>query len=146
TIVDLIERSYNTFTTNLMDKIATISRVERLPVIQATEKAIKIIRENLGELYPGLRNYILDLNNVRYNQISNTYSLDINLGKPGGEMFMSYQAAHTFAKNKGLQGYKVNRQGAGYYITVSKNIDETSDIMRDLLLETPTAKDPEGWL
>ena len=145
-MVNRLSEAYNTSQTNLMNIIANVQKVERIPGVLATEKAIRAIAEELKDLYPGLRNAILQVEPPKPNAFGTGYELDMILGHPGAQQFFDRKTvADQFIQTMGLTNAKVeSRSAGGYYIRVTKPLNETMDSVRDYLLATKESKGPEG--
>jgi len=135
-VVNRIEEGYNSLQDNIIDRIKNRVLVEKIPGFLASEKEIAAYKEGIKDLYPGLRNSIMDISDPVHNTLTNTYTMDLAIGKPGGELFFNPMQAKTYARNQGITDYKLERQGAGYYLRLSKPLNETDDIVRDALIKT----------
>lgn len=148
-IVNRLKESYAAFSVDVMDTIANIMRVERLPAVFATEKAVRLVLANIKDRYPKLKNTIMDISIPYKDPIANVYSVDVKIGKNSGEFFLSRDQAKNAAE---VYGLKINpaedilRQGNGWYIRVTKPLDETEDVIRDALLSTTHTTTPDSWL
>jgi hypothetical protein len=143
-----LEAAYQRTIDNLLDVIGNRVNVERLGAIHASEAVLKELQGKLKELYPHLSDGILDASRVTYDRATNTYPVELVLGKSDGSLFKTNLEAYKWAKNHGLakEGIKVQNKGAGWYITASKPLKETDDIVRDLLIKTGINQDPDSWL
>jgi hypothetical protein len=135
-VVNRIQEGYTNMVDNIVDRIQNRVVTERIPGFLATEQSIREYKDRIKDLYPGLRNSILDISDPVHNVATNTYTLDLAVGKPGGELFFNPMQARTYAKNQGLTDFKLERQGAGYYLRLTKPLNETDDIVRDGLIKT----------
>lgn len=134
------------FMNNLSEVVAEIARVNRIPELDAVEGAIKGLKENISEIYPGLSNRIIDISNLRREPVSNTFHINITLGKNNAELFDRPTVAQNAAKAFNLPDAKVVQVGRGWALQVTKPLDETQDLVRNLLTTTRESTDPEGWL
>lgn len=131
----------------LLKSVQDILRVERVPGFLAAEKAIRLYKEGLKELYPGLKNVILDINGpLPHPHLSNVYRFEMEMGETGTDLFTKETTAHGFIERHGLLDAEVRPQGAGYKVVVSRNLDETSDIVRDFLARTSLGQSPNNTL
>ena len=143
--VNMLKEQINTFADNILNKIATVSKVLRVPLEQASEEAIRSLKAEVKDKYPGLNNAILDISDPIYHPISNVYSVDMKIGNHGSTMFTNPEIAKNFAIVNGLGNAKVSKQGWGYYLTVNKPLDETSSVMRDILVNTEGSASRLSW-
>ena len=219
-LVNRIEENSNTITTQFLDAVKTISKVERLPEIMSNETAVRAILESIKDTYKGLRNSVLDISKPYKEPIANTWLADMRIGKNDGTFFEQRSVAENFAKFHGLTdaevlpGYEtkftkdavraaklekdiavaekgiasnqkilddtkasekartrageqvegltefrdkyvtelnslnqkttVEQQGLGFYIKVTKPINETDPVVRSFIAETKNTKIPDG--
>lgn len=130
---------------NLMQVAGEMAKINRIPELTAVEGAIKANAEGLKRLYPGLANQILDFGQLRHDPFANVWSVDIQLGKSGAELFESRSVAENHIAAQRLTGATVEQQGAKYYINIAKPLDETQDLVRNLFATTKNTRDPEGF-
>ena len=148
-LVNRLRESYETFETNLLDTIQRISKVERITPVVATEMGIRALMADLRESYPSLRNSILNISSVYKKDLTNTYHADLIIGNPNGGFFLRREGAEAFARFAGLKINAVEdigQQGAGYFIKVSKPINETTHVVRDFLTQTAASRSPTSWV
>ncbi len=148
-IVNRLAESYKTFKGNLFETIERIAKVERITPVLASEVAIRALKEEIAETYVGLRNSILNISNVYKRDLTNTYHADIIVGNPNGGLFLRPEVAEAYARYSGLAINPIKdigQQGTGFYVRVTKPVNETSHVVRDFLTETATAKSPTSWL
>ena len=133
---------------NIVNAMGNRLQVERLGILESSEAVMRELHKSLGSLYPRLRNNILDASNVKYDPVTNTYPVDLILGRNNTTLFASWNEANNFARANGLESnlIKKNQLGTGYYIRATKPLNETDDIIRDLLISTKGTKDPDGWI
>lgn len=127
---------------------AEITRVSRVPELEAATEAMRALKENIKDLYPGLSNKVLDVSNLRHDPASNTYHLDMILGKNSGEIFDRHTTASQMARALNLPkgSFDIIQYGRGFAIRITKPLDETQDLVRNLLTKTRETADPEGGL
>lgn len=135
-----------TFAQKLDELLSTRANVERVPVIQGLDRAVRSMVDRAQELFPGLENTIMNLDKVVYENKTNTYWADLVLGKRGTEYFARREEATQFARANKLKDFTVQPKGMGYYVSVRRPLDETSDVIRDLLVSTKETKDSTSWL
>lgn len=137
----------DTFIQKLQNAAKNIMRAQRLPGILANKEALKAIAEYTKDLYPGIRNSILNISDPIHNAEFNTYTQKMFLGRNTGEFFQSMAEAQGFAEEHGLSGIaKPNQKGLGFYLEVEKPLDETMHPIRDWLVKTKDSTAPGGWL
>jgi hypothetical protein len=170
-VANRIAERIGVFGEKLMGVVSNVMKVDRIPGILASEKAVKIIQEGIKTDYKG--STVLEISKPIRNRVTNTYSVDVAIVDSTGELFTSGEKAKNYAEFIRLApsryeavitdigpgrkylgaGYTVEQAGAGFYIKVNRNLDETSDIIRDMLIETKETKSPDskldkyfGWL
>lgn len=144
-IVNRLRESYNNFQTNLFSTIERVAKVERITPALATEAGIKAIYEQVKDSYPGIRNAILNISPIYKNDLTNTYHADIIIGKPTGEYWLRKEQAIAYAEMHGLTP-DLGQKGLGWYIKITKPVNETTDAVRDFLTITKNAQSPNSWL
>lgn len=148
----IIER-YQETASALVEAITKGIKIERLPAVMATERAIKGITNALKDEYPELRNNILDIK-LRWDDKANVYFADYYLGKNGLALFDSESSAKRWVSEQGLskvatiskEGVAESQQGVKWYVGVVKPLKEDSNVVRDALLATEHTKTPNSWL
>lgn len=115
----------------------TVDRLTPEALLKAAKEATEALKGRLGQ---SVNNAILDVGEEpKLNQATNTYTVSINIGTPDKGVFETPTKAFKYAEDVYRlpeNSYTLERQGTGYYIKVSKDLDETSDDVRDLI--TPT--------
>lgn len=82
-IVNQITQSYKAFTDQLTSSLSTQLRVNRLPGVLKNEEAIRAIQAETKNNFTGLENSILDVSKPYREPVSNSYFLDVNIGRTG---------------------------------------------------------------
>jgi hypothetical protein len=137
--------------TRLIKTLDDPSKVNRAPQA-AYEVGIKEARDELSRRYPHLNDAILDVQTrdgelvpFKYNRPednnANVGSVSIHLGTPDAGLFSSGQEAAMWAEKMYKldltdPGLKIQQQGSGFYLSVTKNINETTDAFRNALITT----------
>lgn len=142
-LANMLEENFHVAHQDLTNTISRIAKIRRIPLDQATEETLQALKVEIKDLYPGISNSILNIADPFYNPISNTYHYEMQIGNRGGVLFTNPQIAKTFAEVNGLDG-KVVKQGLGFYINVTKPLDEASQVMRDLLIN-PKGRTEQNW-
>lgn len=146
-LINKIMDSSDSLITKLQDTMANIMRVRRIPAIEAAEEAIRAVKDRAKEMYPGLKNAVLDVSDLVYNNITNTHSVQLKIGNPQGALFANFNTAQNYFKTlHGLQDVAIERQGFGFYGRLSLPLRETDNIIRDALLATKNSTSPASWL
>jgi hypothetical protein len=145
-LVTRMQAQYENFSEKLLNTISTMIRVERVPLLQASEAAARILRAEVDRMYAGIDNAIMDIETINRNAITNTYSLTLKLGKNGTEYWHSFEHAKAWKDRNGLLDATIEKKGNGYFIRVDKPLDETNDIVKDFLHSTEVYKDPDNLL
>jgi hypothetical protein len=133
------------FIQRLQNAAKNIMRAQRLPGLLANKEALKAIAEYTKNLYPGIRNSILNISDPIFHPEFNTYTQKMFLGRNTAEYFQSRAEAADFAQQQGLTA-TIQQKGLGWYLEVEKPLDETMHPIRDWLVKTKESQAPGGWL
>lgn len=148
-ISNRLREVYDSFQSNLFDTIGRIAKVDRITPVLATEVAMRALQQELKDTYVGLRNSILNISSVYKRDLTNTYHADIVIGNPNGGFFLQRENAAAYAKFSGLainEANDVKQSALGWYVTVTKPVNETSHVVRDFLTATKGSQSPNSWL
>lgn len=113
--------------------VNAVTRIQ--PGTQAFTDLLRTTNDRFNLQYPGLQNHV---NSVGYinsaeNALTNTDHLIVKIGRNTGEAFGADYEAHAIAKLYNLQGYTVEQVGNGYFINITKAVDETLPSVRNAL-------------
>lgn len=146
-IVNRMGEQTKWFTDKLQEALTKIVRPQRIPpgVLQI-KSVLQAISDYTKDLYPGIRNSILNVTDPYLNDIKTNYFQKVIFGRSTGEMFGSEQEAKNFAWLNGLTGETTEQSGLGWYLSVERPLDETSHPIRDGLLKLKETETPGGWL
>lgn len=155
-IVQRLMGQYENGINNLVKTITDKINIERTPALTATKEEINKFREGVKALYPNIENSILDVSPPLYNHTTGTFTAELYLGKQTGELWNNPMAAKHWATqtaNLPESLFNVERLGTGYYISLRHQVSETDGFVRDMLIGTKIAKEPDsmfgawlGWL
>lgn len=112
-----------------------IARLGEAAVKAAVDVGIRQARKE----FTHLNDAIIDIRHVpsEASPVTNIDSIGIHFGKPSGELFETPEQAEYFAKVEyKLPDYQIEMQGEGAYISVFRDLDETTDTVRDLIIQT----------
>jgi hypothetical protein len=137
-IVNRIQESYDKFTDNFVETMQNIMRVERIPAVLASEKAVQRILDGIKDEYPNLQNSIINQSEIYWNQGLGTYASDLILARADGTLFRSQSAADVFGNFHRLRGYTVEPSGSGFVMRFPKPVKENTPWLRDALLTGDT--------
>lgn len=144
-LTNRIQDSFFSLADNVIETITKLNSVNRMPALLASEASMRVIEQTVKDRLPGtLGNAVLDIN-VVHNPISKTLDGFVDLGRTRGTLFFSQQEARNFAKVHGLEQYEIIQKGMGKFIRITKPVNETDDVIRDLLIQTKNDKLPGGW-
>lgn len=116
-LMNRLEENYNTAEHNVVDTIANVAKVQRIPLEQATLQVMTQLKDAIRNQYPGLKNAIADIGDPVYNPIGNNYNFPVRVFNWTGEQFSSEQVARKFASENGILEYTLHgKEGATYYI------------------------------
>lgn len=128
---------------NLARAIVDGTGVERLPQEALAKAAREAVDALKGRYAKTVNSSILDIGEqIDFNPQSNTYSASISIGTPEKTLFETPAKANRFAADVYKlpeNSYTLEQQGTGYYIKLTKDIDETTDNVRDQLVQPTTA-------
>lgn len=125
-------------------------------VNRATDEAwavgVRETQEELSRRYPHLNDAVLDVQTrdgelVRHqfnrpeDNSANVGSVTIHVGTPEAGLFESPERAAMFAEkiyklDVSDPGLRIRQQGSGFYLAITKNVDETTDAFRNALITT----------
>lgn len=132
-----------------MEILTDINRIERnnLGAIEkGFDEAVEFVKKNF--VLPSHK--IIDIKRINAEDSpANVYSVDVLVGRQDGTAYASEVAGLKAAKGISLRtnDYKVieNPNGTGWVIAVSRNVDESTDGVRALRIDTDS-KLPDGWV
>lgn len=126
----------------------TIDRL--IPGTQAYEAAIADAHRLFNKMYPEVNDSILAVRPiVGANTIANTDHIAVDIGTKSAEYFPHAAGAKFFAEDLyGLKPaqYSIQQNGAGYFIRMTKAIDETAPTVRNLLQTETKNSTPRGLI
>ena len=143
--VTKIEEQFTSFTNSFRKALEDTAKVKTATGLEDAEAAAKVLFDMTKQLYPGLKNNLLDVTGPEIDKL-NVARYRMNFGDLHGLLFTEDHTAHNWAKANGFENFTIVRKGLGYYISVEKNLDLTDNLIRDLSLRTPGAKDPTTYL
>lgn len=145
-IVNRIKEASGSFKERLISTIENIQKVERISSPQASEEAVRAIKEDIRGQYRGMDNTILNISDPIHDTTTNTYHVQVNTGTANAQMFGTAEDAFGHAQLNGLSGYQIKPDGFGYYLQFKKPLNETTNAVRDYLLATKISQTPDSWL
>lgn len=113
----------------------TLIRLGEAAIKQAVDIGVRQARKE----FTHLNDAIIDIRHVpsESSPVTNIDSIGIHFGKPSGELFDTPEQAEYFAKMEyKLPDYQIEMQGEGAYISVFRDLDESLDSVRDLIIQT----------
>lgn len=97
--------------------IENTARIQQIPLEEAARSVMTVIKEEVKNQHPGIKNAILDVGDPVYNPFGNNYNFPIRIGNWTGEQFSSEQVARKFAAEHGILEYDVaGKSGARAFI------------------------------
>lgn len=104
----------------IVDVIQNVAKVQRIPLEEATPAVMAVIKEEVKNQNPGIKNAILDVGDPVYNPLGNNYNFPVRIGNWTGEQFSSEEVARKFAKEHGILEYDIHGEpGLVHYIPES---------------------------
>jgi hypothetical protein len=127
-----------TGTPSALKMLATGMRVQRLPESeQAIEAMVMQAKASVQRLYPRLVDTIAEVSpHIEATAAGDVWKAAVWFGDENSHAFKSAQAANLSAQRAGFVDWTVGQRGNGYYYVVSKTVDETDPLIRNLPLET----------
>lgn len=89
----------------IVTTIYNTAHVQRIPLEEATKQVMTLIKEEVKNQHPGIKNAILDIGDPVYNPFGNNYNFPVRIGNWTGEQFSSEGAAMKFAREHGIVEY-----------------------------------------
>ena len=123
----------------------TLIRLGEAAIKQAVDIGVRQARKE----FVHLNDAIIDIRHVpsESSPVTNIDSIGIHFGKPSGELFESPEQAEYFAKMEyKLPDYQIEMQGEGAYISVFRDIDESVNSVRDLIIQTGNTTPENGLI
>jgi len=109
----------------------------------AEQVAIENAKAEILKRYTSLQDTVLNVSH-KYDQPSNTYWAELQVGTKDGSIFKSGKQASYFAKNiyklKDSE-YRIVQQGDGAYLSITKPVNETLQSVQETLVETNNRTD-----
>lgn len=132
---------------NLIRAVVTKAAVERVPVLQVNKEVVAQILEDTKNDFPGVRNYVLNVDHLLRDPVAGTYEAVVKFGDPTMGQWTERQTAENWGNMHFPGNFEVVQKGIGFHILVHKPVSEVSDIIRDSLLKTGITTAPEGgWV
>ena len=151
-VVDAVEQSEELFISSFLTRVQNLMRVKRVPLLEGFESVVKQLKDEIKVSDLVLQKAVLDVD-LKYDPLLNVHYWEISLGKPGGDLFFSKQAAENYLtgaeRTKSLKGAWAapkEGHGIGWVIKVTKSIDEKNPLIQKYLIEDPSAKSPKTWI
>lgn len=145
-LVNMLIQGTRNLRENLMERLATVIKVDRLPELQ------KLLPEELEKVKADVKNstpgfHVADVSDPYFHTpFVNSPSVDLKIFNNDGNLFRSRGAAEAFAEHRGLKIPENNiepaQNGLGWYLRVRKGLDTSStSVWKDFFVKT---KDPAG--
>ena len=101
----------------IIEVAGNVAKVQRIPLEEALDSVMLIVKEEVKNQHPGIKNAILDVGDPVYNPFGNNYNLPVRIGNWTGEQFSSREVAQRFAAEHGILEYNIaGREGATQYL------------------------------
>jgi hypothetical protein len=91
--------------------IQNTAKVQRIPLEEASRAVMTVVKEEVKNQHPGIKNAILDIGDPVYNPYGNNYNFPVRIGNWTGEQFSSEATAARFAKEHGIVEYEIGGKG-----------------------------------
>lgn len=132
-----LEDGYGNAIDSIVQTATTAARVDRTPIPSEMENALRAYNESvLRPQFAGLESSILDFSPPLKEPLTNTRHIEVSLGDTDASLFSNPDTAQHFANISNLTGAKVVQEGLGYKLVVVKPYIETSDMVRNYMIET----------
>jgi len=130
------------------DIIGGLNKVNRLAPSE-TARAYELTQETMRKHFVNQEDHIVRFDNVPAENATNVNTVDMVLGKKNGDAFPSESNALAWAGRLlklRTTDYKAVKEGTGWYIKVTRNVDEAHpDIIRNFTLETDSKQADTFW-
>jgi hypothetical protein len=122
-----------------IDAVTNPGAVVRLPQ-EAIDAGYRELKAEFKTDFNRLSDAIIDFIEVKADDnLANIYQMTMRLGKPDATFFESVDQARLHARHiYGLENgtFDIKQQGTGFYIDITRNMDETSPGVREFLVTT----------
>lgn len=96
---------------SIVTLIQNTAKVQRIPLEEASRAVMTVVKEEVKNQHPGIKNAILDIGDPVYNPFGNNYNFPVRIGNWTGEQFSSEATATRFAKEHGIVEYELAGKG-----------------------------------
>lgn len=155
-----LRQSFTDSGQKIVDTVLKMSRVLRVNDTLATKAVIDKAYQEIIDRYPGTSGNVVGLMPIKHDPISNKLTVDVVLMRNDATPFASVEEASAWAgKNSiiinNVHGIPLNTQstgasilptgvfsqGKGFYIAVTRPLNETTSFFRDAIIQTEKALD-----
>lgn len=101
-------------------------------------QAVQVATEQVKREFTAISNAIADVSvNAAEHSKANTYSVNFDMKLPNNDLFKTKEQAEYYASRMyKLNDYSIEPQGNGYFLRVTRDIDETHPEVRAKLIDT----------
>lgn len=124
-LVNRFKENSDTLLRNVIKAAVSFNKVDRIPDVLSNEEAVRALLDDIKDLYPTLKNSVLDTTAPYKEKVSTNLLTDIHLGKNDGTYFSNRTTAENFIKLHRLNdaaveaGADVSRKPTVYYLPES---------------------------
>lgn len=121
-------------------------KVERIPALMALTKNMTAYIEKIRAENPGISNSLMNIK-LRRDNATGAIMADWYIGKDRITLFGTERTARSFLIHAGLKdAATIEQRASGFYIKVSKPVDETQPLIRSMLHTIEGTRTPDSWL
>lgn len=161
-VINVIDNNRGAHTRETVNRLKEVTQRDTLNLATTVEKMVKmevdpilatdtVARRAWDQAKTEFKEYsILDVGqNIKHSDpTKNLFTFNVDIGKPGAELFFSPQVAENYAKANGFKGYKVvppDNTANGFVIRFERTQQPNPYLMAQPPIPT-TAEGPKSWL
>jgi len=106
-LVNRVEENSETMLRKVVEAAETFKKVDRIPDVLSRETAVRAIIDDIPNMYPTLKNNVLDVEKLYKEEVSSNLLADMRIGKNDGTYFLSREVAENFIEHHKLGGVEI---------------------------------------
>lgn len=101
-IMNRVSEQFNNALTNMVSAILETARVQRIGTVLASDTVVRTVEQEVRSKYPGLAGNVINMMPIRFEPVTNTFSIDTILARNDGTYFTSVREANKFARDNDI--------------------------------------------